>query len=53
MFSVTIRFEVTALMNDYFALPQAGIFTDQEKGLYRPYGDLVKPNGLYRLPPFN
>jgi biotin synthase len=35
------------------ALPQADIFTDQRESLYRPYGDLVKPNGLYRLPPFN
>ena len=34
------------------AMPQADIFTDQGEGLYRPYGDLVKPNGLYRLPPF-
>jgi biotin synthase len=33
-------------------MPKADIFTDQGEGLYRPYGDLVKPNGFYRLPPF-
>jgi biotin synthase len=31
-------------------MPQADIFTDQGAGIYRPYSDLVKPTGVYKLP---